>query len=44
LMLLVQCPTDLRTVAEKGKGTLDNGSISHNNVFDSFPLSMLLWH
>lgn len=36
--------TILRTALEEGEGTLDNGPISHDNLFDTFRLSLMFWH
>ena len=36
--------TALRTAVEKGDGTLDKEATSHDNLFDSFRLSLQFWH
>jgi hypothetical protein len=36
--------TALRTAVEKGEGTLDKEAISHDDLFDSFRLSLQFWH
>ena len=36
--------TALRTAAEKGDGTLDKEATSHDDLFDSFRLSLQFWH
>jgi hypothetical protein len=36
--------TTLRTAVEKGDGTLDKEMTSHNDLFDSFRLSLQFWH
>ena len=35
--------TALRTAVEKGDGTLDKEATSHDDLFDSFRLSMIFW-
>lgn len=35
--------TSLRTAVEKGEGTLDKEATSHDDVFDSFRLSLQYW-
>ena len=35
--------TALRTTVEKGEGTLDKEATSHDDVFDSFRLSLQYW-
>jgi hypothetical protein len=34
----------LRTAVEKGEGSLDKEATSHNDLFDSFRLSLQFWH
>ena len=36
--------TALRTAVEKGDGTLDKEATIHDDVFDSFRLSLIFWH
>ena len=36
--------TALRTAVEKGNGTLDKEATSHDDLFDSFRLSLIFWH
>jgi hypothetical protein len=36
--------TALRTAVEKGDGSLDKEATSHDDLFDSFRLSLQLWH
>lgn len=36
--------TALRTAVEKGEGTLDKEATSHDDLFDSFRLSLMFWH
>jgi len=36
--------TALRTAVEKGEGTLDKEATSHDDLFDSFRLSLNFWH
>jgi hypothetical protein len=36
--------TALRTAVEKGEGTLDKEATSHDDLFDSFRLSLQFWH
>lgn len=36
--------TALRTAIEKGEGTLDKEATSHDDLFDSFKLSVQFWH
>jgi hypothetical protein len=36
--------TALRTAVEKGEGTLDKDATSHDDLFDSFRLSLQFWH
>jgi hypothetical protein len=36
--------TSLRTAVEKGDGSLDKESTSHNDCFDAFRLSLMFWH
>jgi hypothetical protein len=36
--------TGLRTAVEKGDGTLDKEATSHDDLFDSFRLSLQFWH
>jgi hypothetical protein len=36
--------TALRTAVEKGEGTLDKEATSYDDVFNSFRLSLQLWH
>jgi hypothetical protein len=36
--------TTLRTAVEKGDGTLDKEMTSHDDLFDSFRLSLQFWH
>jgi len=36
--------TSLRTAVEKGEGSLDKDATSHDDLFDSFRLSLLFWH
>jgi hypothetical protein len=36
--------TALRTAVEKGEGTLDKEATSHDDLFDSFRLSVQFWH
>lgn len=36
--------TSLRTAVEKGEGSLSKEETSHNDVFDAFRLSLILWH
>ena len=36
--------TALGTAVEKGEGTLDKEATSHNDLFDSFRLSLQFWH
>jgi hypothetical protein len=33
-----------RTAVEKGEGTLDKEATSHDDLFDSFRLSLMFWH
>jgi hypothetical protein len=35
--------TSLRTAVEKGEGTLDKEATSHDDLFDSFRLSLMFW-
>lgn len=35
--------TALRTAVEKGEGTLDKEATSHDDLFDSFRLSLQYW-
>lgn len=35
--------TALRTAVEKGDGTLDKEAASHDDLFDSFRLSLIFW-
>ena len=34
----------LRTAVENGEGSLDKEATSHNDLFDSFRLSLMFWH
>ena len=34
----------LRTAVENGEGSLDKEATSHNDLFDSFRLSLQFWH
>ena len=34
----------LRTAIENGEGSLDKDGISHDDLFDSFRLSLMFWH
>ena len=36
--------TALRTAVENGEGMLDKEATSHNDLFDSFRLSLQFWH
>ncbi len=36
--------TALRTAVEKGEGTLDKEATSHDDLFESFRLSLQFWH
>jgi hypothetical protein len=36
--------TALKTAVEKGDGTLDKDAPSHDDLFDSFRLSLMFWH
>lgn len=36
--------TALRTVVEKGEGTLDKEATCHDNVLDAFRMSLQYWH
>ena len=36
--------TALRTAVEKGDGSLDKEATSHDDLFDSFRLSLMFWH
>lgn len=36
--------TALRTVVEKGDGTLDKEATSHDDLFDAFRMSLQFWH
>jgi hypothetical protein len=36
--------TALRTAVENGEGNLDKGATSHDDLFDSFRLSLQFWH
>lgn len=36
--------TSLRTAVENGEGMLDKEATSHDNLFDSFRLSLQFWH
>jgi hypothetical protein len=36
--------TALRTAVENGEGALDKEATSHNDLFDSFRLSLMFWH
>lgn len=36
--------TALRTAVEKGDGTLVKEATSHDDLFDSFRLSLMFWH
>ena len=36
--------TALRTAVENGEGSLDKEATSHNDLFDSFRLSLQFWH
>lgn len=34
----------LRTAVENGEGSLDKEATSHDDLFDSFRLSLMFWH
>ena len=36
--------TALRTAVENGEGTLDKEATSHDDLFDSFRLSLMFWY
>ena len=36
--------TALMTAVEKGEGSLDKEATSHDDLFDSFRLSLMFWH
>jgi hypothetical protein len=36
--------TTLRTAVENGEGVLDKDATSHDDLFDSFRLSLMFWH
>jgi DNA integrity scanning protein DisA with diadenylate cyclase activity len=36
--------TALRTAVENGEGYLDKEATSHDDLFDSFRMSLLFWH
>ena len=36
--------TALRTAVENGEGLLDKEATSHDDLFDSFRLSLMFWH
>jgi hypothetical protein len=36
--------TSLRTAVENGEGSLDKEATSHDDLFDSFRLSLMFWH
>ena len=36
--------TALRTAVENGEGSLDKEATSHDDLFDSFRLSLMFWH
>jgi hypothetical protein len=36
--------TTLRTAVEKGEGPQDKEATNHDDLFDSFRLSLLFWH
>jgi hypothetical protein len=36
--------TALRTAVEDGTGSLDKEATSHDDLFDSFRLSLMFWH
>jgi hypothetical protein len=36
--------TALRTAVENGEGMLDKDATSHDDLFDSFRLSLMFWH
>ena len=36
--------TALRTAVENGEGVLDKEATSHDDLFDSFKLSLIFWH
>ena len=36
--------TALRTAVENGEGSLDKEATSHDDLFDSFRLSLQFWH
>ena len=36
--------TALRTAVENGEGMLDKEATSHDDLFDSFRLSLMFWH
>jgi hypothetical protein len=36
--------TALRTAVENGEGMLDKEATSHDDLFDSFRLSLIFWH
>jgi hypothetical protein len=36
--------TALRTAVENGEGGLDKEATSHDDLFDSFRLSLMFWH
>ena len=36
--------TSLRTAVENGEGNLDKDATSHDDLFDSFRLSLMFWH
>ena len=40
----VKLITALTTAVEKGEGTLDKEATSHDDVFDSFRMSLQFWH
>jgi hypothetical protein len=34
----------LRTAVENGEGSLDKEATSHDDLFDSFRMSLMFWH
>lgn len=41
---LTKLITALRTAVENGESTLDKDTTSHDDLFDSFRLSLMVWH
>ena len=40
----IKLVTALRTAVENGESSLDKDATSHNDLFDSFRLSLMFWH